>query len=227
MLDFKTYQNSKGFTFAEILASLALFAVMTVAIASVLRETNSLTIRLQDRQSSIMAAELALNRMQRDLSLAYDEKIRRSPSLFKAGNSADGFELVFSYLASPFFTLIEERTSGLKIVRYFLANDSEGVPSLYRVELPYYQSNEIQNMEAEKIATGIKLWELEFFNPRTKQWMKDWDDKGPYTGGFFPSAVKIAIEAFDPNLPEDRRDLRTIRVETSFLILNEISENAS
>jgi type II secretory pathway pseudopilin PulG len=221
------YQISKGFTFAEILASLALFAVMTVAIASVLRETNTLTIRLQDRQSSIMAAELALQRMQRDLRLAYDEKIRRSPSLFKAGPGPNGFELIFSFLASPFFTLIDERSSGLQVVRYFLANDSNGVPSLYRAELPYHQASDIQNTEAEKIASGIRFWKLEFFNPRTSQWMNDWDDKGPYTGGYFPSAVRIALEAYDPELPESSRDLRSIRIETSFFILNEYSEAGS
>lgn len=221
---FPTSKSKSAFTLAEILAAISLFALMSVAIASVLGETNSLTQRLRVRQSSVLSAHTALDRMQKDLASAFDEKIQRSPSLFKAEKISTGPQLTFSYLASPILPLFVQKTSGLRIVRYYLEKDSNGSLALFRKEIPYYEFQEIDQALSEKIATGILEWKVELYDPRNDLWITDWDDKGAYTGGYFPGAVRIYMRVVNPNLPPEEQKLKAVSYQTAFLLLNEISE---
>lgn len=222
----KIFKNSKlkAFTLAEVLAAISLFAVMTVGIASVLGQTNSLIERLKSRQNSVSSAQVSIERLQRDLQAAFDEKIQRSPSFFKAEQGTSSPTLSFTYLESPIHKLFNSRSTGLRIVSYYLEKDENESFSFFRKDIPYYEKENLELIEGEKIANGVLSWEMEYYDPRNDQWVKEWDDKGQYTGGYFPTAVRLKLRAVDPNLDAESRKARALTYQTSFILLNEITE---
>jgi type II secretion system protein J len=215
--------NSKAFTLIEIMASITLFAVITLGIASALRDTTKLTKKLKIREKSTLSVQVAADRLQRDVQHAFNEKLQNAKSLFKSQNVSNGPDFRFSYYDSPIKTLVERRTSGIKVARYTLEKvEGENSLTLFRSEAPLYDAKEIENKPKQIIATGVLKFELEFYDPRNDKWIKEWDDKDRATFGYFPLAVKLYLETVDDRVQENKKDDKSLAFQTSFLIFNEM-----
>lgn len=218
---------SRGFTLLEILAALALFAVMTLGISATLQQTARVTENVNQRKESVTSAQLAMDRLSSELRMAYRESTSPSDTLFQAREGSNGTEITFSYLDSPIRSLFVNRTPGLKIVRYFLEqNDETGTFDLKRIEAPYFERELLDTTEVQALtaAKGILSFDLEFFDLRNDQWIPEWNDGGSQTGGYFPTAVRINLEAVNSEFPSDEWEDRKIVFATSVMVLNQYEE---
>ncbi|TVQ80410.1 MAG: hypothetical protein EA369_02690 [Bradymonadales bacterium] len=218
-------RTQSSFTLAEVLAAITLFAVMSVGIASLMRETTRVSGRVESRQFSVLAGQLAMERLSRELSQTFRERLQREETRFVARDSGQGWDLVFSYLDSPMRSLFERRSPGVKLVHYFLEPSPRGTFRLMRAEVPINLEAQLELQTAQVVAEGLLELELSFYDPRNDQWIEDWDSNGPYTGGYFPQAVRISLVMVDPQLPREDWDSRSLRFQTSSLLLNEIEEH--
>lgn len=214
----------KGFTLLEIVASIFLFSIMTLAIASTMRETGRLTSRVKTREAKTLSIMIALDRLQRDLQMAYLSRNRMDPSGFKLTDGNLGSELLFSYLDSPVKTLYQRRTPGLNFASYKLEKEDNGTFKLIRTEVPFYAKEKMNDAIPQLLASGLLQFKMEAYDIRNSRWLKEWDDKGPATGGYSPVAVRITLEAVDPSLPKEQWKDKSLKIETDFVVLNELEQ---
>lgn len=213
--------NLKAFTLIEVIASITIFAVIVVGVAFALKQVNRIGSRVKERQASVLSGQLVFDRLQRELSMAFDEKLQASPSLFVLREISNGPELTFSYLDSPSKTLFETRTPGLKIASYTLEKAKNGLFRLIRSETPIYRSDQIAESPSQVLASGVMSWKVECYDRRNDQWREDWDSAGTTTGGYFPYAVRIELEVVDPEVKAEERKSKSLLYRTSILVLNE------
>lgn len=221
----KTFREIKAraFTLLEVLAAIGLFAVMTLGVVSTLQETSRLTLKMKTRQASVFTGVTAMDRLRRDLQMAYNDRLQRSSSVFKAREGSNGPELTFTTFDTPIKVLFSRRTPGVVLVKYHLERDDNNTLKLLRAELPYHQSDKIEVQPPQILATGITKIETEFYDAQNDQWKRDWDTALPSTNGF-PKAVRLAIESVDPELRESERRDKTLRFETNIIVLNEVDD---
>ncbi len=218
---FSPIQRAAGFTLLEVLAAISLFSLMTLGVVNALQETTKLTLRIKSRQASTFTGTLAVEKISRDLSMAYNENLRKSKSLFQGREGSQGPELTFTTLDSPLKGLFVRRASAFAIVRYKLEKNEQGTLDLFRYETLEQNFDKIDTLKGQRIATGVTKMEAEYYDFQNDQWKRDWDSKSPPLAGRFPMAVHLALETTDPSLPalEQKDHLR--RFETKVLILNE------
>ncbi len=226
MYALKIFQKSRpcrgGFTLLEVLASLVLFAIITLGIASTMRETNRIHERVKLRQRTTLSASVALDRLQRDLQMAFNERVQGSPSFFKSSETGLGPTLSFSFLDSPIKTLIQSRTPGLKAALYELKKNEDGSMELVRAEVGLHELTSLRNQRRQNLAGGITELKYEFYDSRNDRWIEKWDTADAATNSFFPKAVKIMMTLVNPDWPKNEWNKRAMRYETSVMILNEM-----
>ncbi|MBN8555984.1 MAG: hypothetical protein J0L93_11105 [Deltaproteobacteria bacterium] len=203
----------------EILAALFLFAVMTIGISSTMRETTILTRKVSSREATASSAIIATDRLQKDIQMTFNEP---PISIFKLLEGGVGSEVTFSFLDTPIKTLFERRTAGLIMANYHLEKVDDGSYKLLRSEVPYYNYEKLRDAPSQIIAEGVLKFRIEAYDHRNDRWLKDWDNKGPNTNGYFPKAVRLLIETVDTSLPKDEWQKKSLTITTDFLILNEI-----
>lgn len=211
----------KAFTLIEIVASITIFAVIVVGIAFALRNTNRLSEKLLTRQESVLSAQAALDRLTRELRLAYHNNLRDVNLFFVGRELSTGPEVTFSFLDSPIETLFVRRTPGVKIASYALEATDNGSFDLIRSETPIYMFDRIQDSQSRIVARGILEWKMQYYDYRNDQWVDRWDSQGTITGGYFPTAVKLRIKAVDPRLPQSEWKDRSLVFQTAINLLNE------
>lgn len=217
-----TYRIRDGFTLLEILASIVIFSVMITGISMTLSESTKLSRKVKHRESVVMSAQVAFDRLQRDLQMAFNERQRSPSSIFKTQETNQGPEITFSYLDTPIKVLVQNRTAGLMIARYHLEKSESGALTLFRSEVPFYKIDDIATAPSQTLAEGILSLKFEFYDYRNDQWLTKWDTSDPVTPGIFPRAIKMTIEAVDQDIPKEEWKTKTLKLETAFRVLNEM-----
>lgn len=214
-------EKFRGFTLLEVLISISLFAIITLGIITTIKQTTHLTERAKSREASVMSALMGMDRLMRDLEMAYNERLQRSPSTFKSKNGSLGPEIIFTTWDSEIKTLIRTRTSGLITVRYLLEKNEDGTMNLLRAEAPLPLTDKIEEQPTTQMTSGLVEWKLEFYDARSDQWSKEWDTQSPEASGTFPRAVRIFMKAVDPSLPKDKWKEKSLALQTEIPLMNE------
>jgi len=210
-----------GFTLIEVLAALFLFSLLTLGVSSSVREISKLSSRIKIRQATVVSGITAFDRIQRDLRMAFNERLRNSVSWFESDSTTLGPDLRFTTWESPTVLLFTQRTPGLAAVRYWLERADDGTMNLMRSQVEINRANDLEKQPPEIVGQGILKLEFEFYQGNTGQWLKNWDSKQSTTTGLFPRAVRVRLASVDPSVPElDRKD-KTLHLETTVLVINE------
>lgn len=223
---FALRSRPKAFVLVQLIASIALFAIIMVGISSMMGETSRLTRKLTERQESVTAAQIVLARLQRELSQAFHELSPRAQTLFIARPSREGTELIFSYLDSPLKPLFENRTPGIRMAAYSLERDrNTALKKLMRSEVPWYRSEEIELATPAVMATGIISWDFEFYDLQRDRWVPAWDSIGQEFDGDFPYAIRIRLEVVDPAIEDETQIAqKSLVYQTAFRVFNQYRE---
>jgi hypothetical protein len=200
---------------------MALFAIMSVGVASLMRETTRVSQRVDSRQETVLSAQLSLERLSRELAHAYRERLQREETRFIAREPGD---LIFSFLDSPLRVLFERRSPGVKLVHYFLEDSPGGAQRLMRAEVPINLHEDLELQEARLVADGILSFQLEFYDARNDQWTEAWDSEAEITFGIFPQMVRVTFKVVDTRHPEEQWPTRALTYQTTVFVLNEYEE---
>ncbi len=215
-------KSARAFTLVEVLVSITIFSIMAVAIAGTIKQIGQITRKVKSRDSTVMSAQVAMARLERDLQLAYNEKLQRTPCLFKSRNVSAGPELTFSVFDSDIKILFRTRTPGVLIVRYYLEKEDDGTMRLMRAEAPLHVGDKIDNQPGSPIATGLTEWKMEYYDGRNDLWSQEWDTSAPTAAGTFPKAARIIFKSVDPSLPKDQWKAKSLMLMTDLIVLNEV-----
>jgi general secretion pathway protein J len=212
---------NRGFTLLEVIIAIALFAIIGAAVAGTMGQMTKLTKKIKLKETTVMSGQVALDRIERDLQMAFNEKVLHSPSFFKASNVGAGPEATFSFLDSDIKTLFEQRTPGLLFAHYFTERDDNGTVKILRATAPSYVGENIKNEPGRLLATGVLEWTLEYYDAQNDLWHSDWDTSAAQTLNTFPKAVRVTIKTVDINLPKEDWKDKALILSTEFLVLNE------
>jgi len=217
------FSSVSGFTLIEVIAALAIFALIMVGLSSLLSQTTRLAGRVKERQSTVLSAQIIFDRFQRELTMAYFQPGLKSRTEFVLATESQGPEIQFTFVDSPVRTLFSRRAGGLKLVRYFLNKDEKsGTANLMRAEKNPTSPDDIKELEAQLVVTGIVEWKVEAYDDRSDQWTEAWDNKGIYTTNRIPPAIRMTLQVVDPNQPKAEQKDRMLTYSTIFPILNEV-----
>lgn len=168
-------RSPRGFTLLEVLIAVGLLAV----VSTLMYQAMSLTFRARETISRIEelnhAAQVALHRLTRDVSMAYlsnhvDIKEPASTTLFVGTRES----LLFTYLGH------ERRQRGAResdqgVVEYRLARDPEGDGyALIRREKSPPDTDPERGGTSEVLCSGVREFSVQYWDDKAEEWREEW-----------------------------------------------------
>lgn len=168
-------QSPGGFTLLEVLVAVGLLAL----VSTLMYQAMSLTFRARETISRIEdlnhAAQVALHRLTRDVSMAYlsnhvDLKEPAAITLFVGSRES----LLFSYLGH------ERRQRGVResdqgVVEYRLERDPEGPGyALIRREKAPPDTEPERGGVSEVLASRVREFRVQYWDDKTEEWRDEW-----------------------------------------------------
>jgi type II secretion system protein J len=200
--------NQKGFTLLELMISLAILAAMSLGsfiAASQILNSKKLT---EDRDEVHHGAVLVLNRISKDLNMAFLVKSKDLLGATFDGEFAfEGSEDRLDFVTFSHLRIIQEaREANYGEVSYFLAADPETNETkvLMRRESGTVDKDLQLGGSAFPLLSGVEALRFEYLDSKDNEFKKAWDSKSVDFGNRLPLAVKVEIEIYLPD--EDRRE---------------------
>lgn len=164
--------DRRGMTLIEVMVSVAILALMGVLIYSTL----AMTIKAQRRATAIQeryhAARVTLERLRRELSMAFvslhQAEDKRTQTLFEGDRDRLDFDTMAHEAMAP-----DSHQSDQMEVGYRLDN-VDGLPVLVRREKLHIDDRPGRGGREEVICEGVKDLRFEYFDMAAEDWRSDW-----------------------------------------------------
>lgn len=197
----------RGFTLLEIIVALSLLSL--IALITFESIANSLTTReaLETADIGNQSARVALDRLRRDLRLAYltpnITAVNTYITSFVAQNG-DPDRLWFASL-SHHRMYRESRECDQTEITYWTEDDPDmpGAYALLRREAPRIDHQPDKQGLIAPLAYGLRSMDFRYLNSKTGDWLDAWDSTGVDQLQRLPRAVQIVLVFLvpDPNDP--------------------------
>ncbi len=203
-----------GVTLIEVMVAITIFSIVATLVYSAFIQTGRHKARLEEDIDRHHVVEAALERMARELSMAFVSAQRNPSPTMQVMNSAfigtdrgrrDRVDFT-SFSHRRLFRDAHE--SDQNEISYFLANDpvNRGDMVLARREQNRIDQDPTRGGRVQILLEGVEELELEYLDPTTKLWQPRWSTQNAADQpNRLPSQVKIRIKVQDPRNP--RRNL--------------------
>jgi general secretion pathway protein J len=179
----KRRSSARGFTLLELLVAVSVLAFITMLLYgafSGMKRTRDGLARVQDRYRE---GRIAMSRLVRDLESAYVSAhlpfnegmiVQRTAFIAKEGTPGDRIDF------NSFSNIRRDRDSHVSDqieISYFSSESLEmsGTTDLVRRTSEYLDEKPEAGGRIDVIATDIDLFNLEYLDPTTSQWVDTWD----------------------------------------------------
>jgi type II secretion system protein J len=207
----------EGFTLLEVIVAISILAlVATLTFASL---SNALTTRdvLEQEDKANQAARIALQRIRRDLSLAYLTKNTAAVGTYRtlfAGQDDNLADRVWFASLSHQRLYKDAREGDQTEITYWTVDDPEQRDALVllRREAPRIDHEPEKDGTIAPLAYGVKAFDLQYLDSQDAEWRKEWDTAGTETPNRLPRAVRVTLTLLAPDPDDEDRT-----VERSFV----------
>lgn len=175
--------RTAGFTLVEVMIAVAIMSSMTVLIWGSYRQTFYSQRIVEANINRFRSARLALDRMVRDVQMAYLSNnivpgTEQTPrTFFDGARRGDIDELRFSYFGHQRL-YAESKEADASVVGYFGARDRDNPRSLnlYRKETRRLSPERFENMlgETELICDNVVRLQIDYYHPDRKEFVDKW-----------------------------------------------------
>ncbi|MCB9778258.1 MAG: prepilin-type N-terminal cleavage/methylation domain-containing protein [Alphaproteobacteria bacterium] len=199
----------RGFTLLEVIVALGVLAV--IGVMSFTAMSNSLQARefLEEDQRFARNAETALNRVSRQLELAWLTEHTTAVNTFQTvfvGKDGDDLDEVWFASLGHQRRYRESREGDQTEITLWTEEDpeNEGDYVLLMREAQRIDEKPDEDGVITPLAHGVRRFELRYLDPSTGEWTDDWDTTGADQPNRLPRAVTITLvlSAPDPDDPE-------------------------
>lgn len=196
----------RGFTLIEIMIAMAILAMMSVLLYSSTSQTikgKDETVKKDELNHSV---SLALNKMANDLQMAFilnNPDFLGSEGRIKTVFSGKEDQLDFAALSHARY-FKQSRETDYAEVGYYLADDPEDSSKkiLMRRESKVLDDKPEEGGLSDPLVEGVKGFQLEYYDPKKKEWIKTWDSSQLEQSNRLPRAVRIEIKVENPEQEE-------------------------
>lgn len=209
----------RGFTMIEVMLSVAVLSLL-MAIAWGSYQTTAMTQqRVTDINARLHGAEQAMNRMVRELSMAFmtshGQEETQSEIRYKTGFYGKDDRVDFTSLGHVRM-FRDDKVGDQAEISYYVKrvtnDDGETVDALVRREDAPIDDDFQGGGIVMTLLEGVKRFELEYWDDDKADvaagadgWVSDWDSEKSEFEGRLPSRVRITVVIEDPTDP--RRDM--------------------
>ena len=198
-------RKNRGMTLLEVSLAIGMLAIIgTVTWGSIARSFDAFET-VTDIDERYHGIRVAMNRMAKELSMAYltSQRRHRGPErtvhqYFKYQSGSPLPELHFSAFSHQVF-LKDAKESDQAEISYFGADDPEesGVIHLMRRESPRIDADYDEGGRSYILAENVRDFELRFFDPRKDDWTDEWDTEKTEFARRLPTLVEIKLTILD------------------------------
>jgi general secretion pathway protein J len=189
--------RARGFTLVEVLIAMGITAAMAAMTIGSLRSIDRAADLAREQDERYAAARVALRRMTRELSMAflsgnYDDKRYREPVTLFVGRED---ELLFTTMAHTRLYR-DARESDQAVVEYRLDSDPDhpGERALFRREKVRLDDDPERGGRKDLVADRIVSLRLDYWDPRRKDWTREWTTRSTEHARELPPRVRIELE---------------------------------
>jgi general secretion pathway protein J len=188
--------SRRGFSLLEVMIAIAITAVIGAMAAGVFQQVDHAASVARDQGERYAGARLALNRLSRELSMAflsehYDRaRFRDRPTLFKG----DGEQLLFTTMSHV--RLVQDtKESDQAVVEYLVERDpASNEDALFRREKVRLDDEPDRGGRKDLVATHVKALSLRYWDLKRKEWVREWSTRTPERLDELPTRVRIELE---------------------------------
>ena len=208
-------RGSRGLTLIEVSLAVAILAMMaTITWGGISRSFDAYdTVTDVDRRYHEI--RVAMNRMARELSMAFltSDRRHRGPegrvwqTIFKADRSASFYRIDFTSLSHDILRQDAKESDQCEIAYYGDSDpDVPGQMNLMRREDPRLDREPEEGGRSYVLAENVTKFQLRFYDERRQDWIDTWDNLKADFAGRLPSVVEIRLFTED----EDGNELEFV-----------------
>ncbi|MCA9534909.1 MAG: prepilin-type N-terminal cleavage/methylation domain-containing protein [Myxococcales bacterium] len=207
-----------GITLIEAMIALTIMGIVATMVWTAFSQTSRSKARVEEDLDRMHVIQMALERMARELSMAYVSTHRpASPALLTVhtafiGHDHGGRDRVDFTSFSHQRLYRNAHESDQNELSYFVTRDPEDGRRqvLARREQNRIDDDPTRGGQVEIMVNDVTSFELEYLDPTSKQWVRSWDTtQGTGQVNRLPSQVRITLE-----VPHHRDRNRTLTYGT-------------
>lgn len=196
----------EGFTLVEVMIAIAITALIGAMTVGSFRQVDRASELVRAQGDRYAAARVALTRLSRELTMAflsdhYDRaEHRERPTLFRGRE--DG--VLFATMAHERLYL-DAKESDQAVVEYVLDSDPDhaGEEALFRRAKPRIDADPERGGRRDLVADRITAFRLQYWDPKRKEWVREWSTRSTEHEAELPERVRIELET---KLPDGRTE---------------------
>lgn len=210
--------NRRGVTLVEVMVALAIFGIVSTMVYSAFSTTARHKQRVETDLDRYHMLSAALERMARELSMAYVSAHRNTNESLNVmqtefhGRDHGGRDRIDFTSFSHERLYRNAHESDQNEISYFVTQDPEDTSKLVLARREDNRPDEdpAHGGDVQVMINDIKSFDIEYLEPGTWRWVREWDARSATDHlNVLPAQVKIIVEVPDP-----RHRGRTIRLGT-------------
>lgn len=197
----------RGFSLLEIVVAISILALIGSITFGTIASALETRDMLEEEDRSNQSARIALDRLRNDLRLAYLTSNTSAVNTYVTqfiGKNESPDRLWFTSLSHrPMYR--DSRECDQTEITYWTEADPtmSGAYVLLRREAPRIDNEPEKDGLISPLAYHLKDVSFRYINPKTNEWVEEWDTTGADTPDFLPRAVQVALVFL---VPDDERE---------------------